>query len=239
MKLFVCSDIHGFFDEFKKALDEAGFEENNPEQLLIVCGDYMDRGGQPAEVMHYLMKLKNKVLIKGNHESLILECIEREYPGYHDYSNGTYGTICELGGAGKGRPFDECCLIAEQRIKPFIRQMVDYYETKNYIFVHSFVPTIEDWRYAHASQWESSRWGNPYELAGQGLLPGKTLVFGHFHTSWPRAKYEGEPEWGEGADFSPYYGNGYIAIDACTAYSHKVNVIVLEDDLMEDDNNGT
>ncbi len=239
MKLFVCSDVHGFFDEFKRALDEAGFEPNNPEQLLIVCGDCMDRGGQPVEVMRYLMKLKNKVLIKGNHESLILECIEREYPGFHDYSNGTYNTICELGGAGEGRPFDECCLIAEQRIKPFIRQMVDYYETKNYIFVHSFIPTIEDWRYAHASQWESARWGNPFQLAKQGLLPDKTLVFGHWHCSAGWAEKEGLSEFGEDAKFDVFYGDGYISIDACTAHSHKVNVIVLEDDLMEDDNNGT
>lgn len=257
MKLFVCSDIHGFFDEFKKALDEAGFEENNPEQLLIVCGDYMDRGGQPAEVMRYLMKLKNKKLVKGNHESLILECIEREYPGSHDYSNGTYGTICELGGAGEGRSFDECCLVTEQRIKPFINQMVDYYETKNYIFVHSFVPVnsedglpiyytrnrkfskMEDWRHAHASQWEEARWGNPYTLIKQGLLPDKTLVFGHWHCSTGWAEKEGISEFGEDAKFDAFYGDGYISIDACTAHSHKVNVIVLEDDLMEVDNNGS
>jgi serine/threonine protein phosphatase 1 len=239
MKLYVCSDIHGFFDEFKKALDEAGFEENNPEHLLIVCGDCFDRGKQPAEVIHYLMKLKNKVLVKGNHEDLLLQCIEREYPYSNDYSNGTYGTICELGGAGEGRPFDECCLIAEQRIKPFIRQMVDYYETKNYIFVHSFIPTIEDWRYAHASQWEEARWGNPFKLVKQGSLPDKTLVFGHWHCSAGWAEKEGISEFGEDAKFDAFYGDGYISIDACTAHSHRVNIIVIEDDLMEDDNNGT
>lgn len=239
MKLFVCSDIHSYFYEFKKALDEAGFEPNNSGHLLIVCGDYFDRGPLPAEVMRYLMKLKNKVLVKGNHEDLLLQCIEREYPYSNDYSNGTYGTICELGGAGEGRPFDECCLIAEQRVRPFINQMVDYYETAHYIFVHSFTPTVEDWRYAHASQWESARWGNPFQLAKQGLLPNKTLVFGHWHCSAGWAEKEGISEFGEDAKFDAFYGDGYIAIDACTAHSHRVNVIVLEDDLMEDDNDGT
>jgi len=61
-------------------------------------------------------------------------------------------------------------------------------------------------------------------------------VFGHWHTSWPRHHWawsdEAKPEVGEGADFSPYYGNGFIGIDACTAYSGKVNVLVLEDELM-------
>ena len=36
-------------------------------------------------------------------------------------------------------------------------------------------------------------------------------------------------EFGEDADFTPYYGNGIIALDACTARSKMVNVIVVED----------
>ena len=59
-------------------------------------------------------------------------------------------------------------------------------------------------------------------------------MFGHFHTSWPRHNYEGKPEFGEGADFNIYYGNGYIALDAMTAYSGKVNCLVIEDDFLED-----
>ena len=36
-------------------------------------------------------------------------------------------------------------------------------------------------------------------------------------------------EFGPDADFSPYYGPGMIALDACTAFSRKVNVIILDD----------
>jgi hypothetical protein len=47
--------------------------------------------------------------------------------------------------------------------------------------------------------------------------------------------FANEPEFGEGADFSPYYyDDKLIAIDACTAYSGKVNVLVLEDDFLEE-----
>ena len=91
-----------------------------------------------------------------------------------------------------------------------------------------------DWRYAHNNAWDTAKWGNPYELAERGLLPDKTLVFGHFHTSWPRSKYEGKPEVGDGADFGIYYGNGYIAIDGCVYYTGKLNVLVLEDELLEE-----
>lgn len=34
---------------------------------------------------------------------------------------------------------------------------------------------------------------------------------------------------GESADFTPYYGNGVIAIDGCTAYTNEVNCLVIED----------
>ena len=34
-KLFVVSDIHGFYDEMMNALDEAGFDPSNEEHWLI------------------------------------------------------------------------------------------------------------------------------------------------------------------------------------------------------------
>ena len=47
-----------------------------------------------------------------------------------------------------------------------------------------------------------------------------------------RSYFDDLPEWGEGADFSPYYGDRYIGIDACCAYSGKINVLVLEDNFL-------
>ena len=46
---------------------------------------------------------------------------------------------------------------------------------------------------------------------------------------WARA--EGRSEFGEDAKFEPYYGDGYIAIDGMTAISHKVNILVIEDEV--------
>lgn len=250
-KFFVISDVHGFYDEMKAALDEAGFDPNNEEHWLVTCGDHFDRGPDPGLVMRYLRTLPRKILVRGNHEELLVACCERGFPGGHDYSNGTYGTICELGDAGEGYSFDECCERTLAKTHLFLDSMVDYFETKNYIFVHSWIPLLSNdglpayytknrsfefnpnWREATAKEWANSRWGNPYELAEQGFKPDKTVVFGHFHTSYPRSKYEGKPEWGDGADFSIYYGNGYIGIDGCCAYSRKVNVLVIEDEFLE------
>ena len=55
-KYFVVSDVHGFYDEMIKALNEAGWDKNNPNHYIISCGDVFDRGTQPKEVMKFFLK---------------------------------------------------------------------------------------------------------------------------------------------------------------------------------------
>ena len=246
-KFYIISDVHGNFDAMKKALDEAGFNPWDSDHWLISLGDNFDRFHQNVEVMHYLQRLHRKILVKGNHESLLQDLCERQYYYSHDVSNGTYDTVCEFGGADKGRSFEQCCIVTEQRTKDFIYGMKNYFETKNYIFVHSFIPLKNcdglpkhyirnrkfeidpDWRHAHALAWEEARWGNPFQLAKDGFLPDKVLVFGHWST------YDQRPRDYEGEDlFDPIYGDGYIGIDATTALSGQVNVLVIEDEFMEE-----
>ena len=251
-KFFVVSDIHGFYDEMIEALDNAGFDKNNEEHWLITCGDHWDRGPKPYRVMTYLKKLCRWIGIRGNHEQLFEECCNRGYFGQHDIHNGTFETICELGGANEGRSFDECCIVSEQKAKMFFKKMKNYFETKNYVFVHGFIPVEcnrglprnykphlkyskkEDWRYAHQSEWDDAMWLNGMEMVMDGFGIEKTIVCGHFHASWGHAIQDKTfNEFGDGADFSPfYYNNELIAIDACTAHTGKVNVLVLEDDFV-------
>lgn len=245
-KLFVCSDIHGFFDELKEALDKAGFDPNNEEHWLISVGDEIDRGPKPKEVIKFLNSLERKVIIRGNHTLLFEELCLRGYPEWHDDSNGTLDSVAIIGDYNLDKEFDLCCERAYNKTRKFRNSMVNFFETKNYIFTHSFIPLTKspvgtlfnyDWRLATQKEWNDAMWGNPYKLAEEGYLPEKTLVFGHFHTSYPRYKYNGEHEWGPLANFDIYYGDGYIAIDGCTAYSKQVNILVLEDEFISDKNN--
>ena len=49
-------------------------------------------------------------------------------------------------------------------------------------------------------------------------------------TGIPHRKYENKgSEFGDDADFTPYYGPGVIGIDACTAHSGMVNCLVIDD----------
>ena len=81
-----------------------------------------------------------------------------------------------------------------------------------------------------AFEWKRARWHHGMDAA-QSCMEEKTILCGHWHSSYGHWKYEHKgSEFGEDADFSPYYGNGIIALDACTAFSNRINVVVLEDD---------
>jgi len=45
-KVFVASDIHSFYDDMIRALQEKGFEQNNEDHLLVLNGDALDRGNK-------------------------------------------------------------------------------------------------------------------------------------------------------------------------------------------------
>lgn len=256
MKFFVCSDIHSAYTPWMKALNEAGFDANNDDHKIIVCGDLFDRMDETKEVYKFALDMINKdklIYISGNHEDLMTEMLDREYSLYHDRQNGTVKSFYQLCNAypedmeNYPGPND----IVGGLLKPLFDKAVNYFETKNYIFVHAWVPLTTkmiqwdkwtkvksyefnpDWRNATDEEWMDAKWGNPFEFAEEGLLPDKTIVFGHFHVSYARKKYHGEPEFGEDANFDIYYGDGYIALDSCVAYSDKLNCLVVEDDLLD------
>lgn len=249
-KFFVCSDIHSAYTPWMKALKGAGFDENNSDHKIIVCGDLFDRKEESQEVYRFAKDMLEKdrlIYIKGNHELLLVDCCERGYPLSCDFSNGTAKTIYDLGYA---LDFEDMCKYTLVKVRPLFEKMVNYFETKNYIFVHSWIPTFKDevlpayftrdttykfnpkWRNASQREWDDAMWGNPFDMAQKGLnQTGKVIIFGHWHASAGWAKAEGRSEFGDGAKFEPYYGDGFIAIDSCVARSGKCNVIVVEDEL--------
>ena len=122
--------------------------------------------------------------------------------------------------------------------------MKDYFETDHYIFVHGWIPCLTDknyphefsydpnWRKASRQNWENARWYNGIDCACSWNVrePNKTIVCGHFHSSYGHFHYgKSKAEFGDEADYSPFYAEGIIALDGCTAYSGKVNCIVIDD----------
>ena len=231
-KIFVVSDVHGHCEILKKALADAGFDKNNEEHLLICCGDYFDRGNENVEVLRFFEGLPNAVLLRGNHEDMLLKLLQTGQLLPHHYINGTLKTVESFFGkfaidpatdtvdfTGKTRTVD--------RLTEFIEGTVDYFETEQYVFVHGWLPD-GDFRQATPEQWaqaRTKRWSEHYR--GDAPIPGKTLICGHMPAVYAKLF---DPSRGMG-NYTPYYGNGMIAIDGATADSQLVNIIVLEDSL--------
>ena len=285
-RYFISSDIHGFFDEWQKALRGKGFDIANPDHIIVVCGDIFDRGSKPLEVYGFLRGLprERRILIRGNHETLLRELVDRRYALDHDYHNRTLDTLYFLAGLPEESEhtkqfYRECTLHGATYDDPVWRQIrdkhererksiwrgkvievldwigsdewVDYWETANHIFVHSWIPVNEyymtdkwgysmktspdeyrgDWREATHAEWEDAMWGCPWKKAQEGLnKTGKTIVCGHWHTSdfFNNLTKQSKSDF----DCPIFKSKRYklIGLDACTAGSGKVNCLVMDEE---------
>lgn len=259
MKYYVVADIHGFYDYMVEALTQQGYYTDREPHKLIICGDLLDRGTQGKEIEKFVLDLMERdgiILIRGNHEDLLVDFVEK-LPTYavmlehtHHYSNGTVKTVMDLTGTTmaemKLHPEETAAKMQQTDFyKKILPAMRNYYETEHYIFVHGWIPSVangfggrveyfqydSEWRNSDGAGWYFSRWYNGMLAAHQGVVePNKTIVCGHWHTSYGHANYEGKGvEFGQGEDFSPYRAYGIIALDACTVHSRMVNCIVIED----------
>ena len=172
---------------------------------------------------------------------------------YH-ISNGTYNSALQLSDMTDSHALmhhrDFIFKTKQSKFwKTLVPSSVDYFETENYIFVHGWIPCFTekmpawytrgrhykfnpDWRNATKEEWNTARWFNGMELAERHQIvePNKTIVCGHWHASYGHSVIAKKcSEFDEDADFSPYYGNGVIGIDTCTAHTQQVNCLLIED----------
>lgn len=253
MKFFVLSDVHSFYEPMMAALEKNGFDINNPDHHIVICGDLFDRGPDARKVLNFMQKLNSLnrlVYVGGNHEELLFQCLQEVVRGqgvsYHHDSNGTTDTICQITGLNRYdlsfRLFDLQKFYDDiTELTDFISDCaVDYAEIGDYIFVHGWIPcnpysgkVEENWR---EGDWDSARWYNGMSAWHNGArVPGKTIVCGHYHTSWGHSHLnqdrkefpaKNRKDWQK--SFEPFVDDGIIAIDACTAYTGFCNCLVIE-----------
>lgn len=238
MRCFVISDIHSFYYEMISALNVSGFEKDNPQHVLICLGDLLDRGPDPKKCLEFINSLPRKILIRGNHEDLLQEAIQRKGFLSHDFSNKTFETVQKVTGIKSFNEKSDAIMLESfsnnKLWKTYINSCIDYAETDKYIFTHGWIPVGDDWR---NGDWSSARWTNGMQSWKDGLVVNdKTILCGHWHTSWGHHFIDNKcPEWdmdiwfdkNSRADFSTFKKKGIIALDACTAVSKFCNCEVL------------
>jgi serine/threonine protein phosphatase 1 len=256
-RIFAISDMHSYLTPTLEALKNAGWDEDNPQHKIIVCGDALDRGNETVKMLEWLLDLINKdklIYIKGNHDILMQQMLNRGYSEWHDKHNGTEKSYYQLLNAHtnmmNGRKPDE---IVREVLQPLYDKMVNYFETKRFVFCHSWVAIgiednmpyhyrkgrrlvkKEDWRNGTDEEWNNAMWVNPLDMAMDGFGIDKPIIAGHWHASagwaWKNKVFD---EFGEDAIFDPfYYEDKLIMIDRCVAHTGKINCLVIEDEFLD------
>lgn len=78
MSTYVLGDLHGQYQSLKQCLTKCNFDHD--QDTLIQLGDVVDGGEEVYECVEELLKIKNLIAIKGNHDDWFLEFIKT---GYH------------------------------------------------------------------------------------------------------------------------------------------------------------
>ena len=216
-KYFVVSDVHSFYDAMIDALNKQGFDIENPDHKVIVCGDLFDRGPDTVKCFEFCSALNEAdrlIYICGNHEDLLFQCVHEllqfRYIKSHHSHNGTVDTIAQITGINKydlmNGVFNEHDLLDKlMPLMDFITyNTYDYVVIGDYVFVHGWIPckmervSYATTKFAYDPEWEKgdwakARWTNGIEAAFRGaIIPDKTVVCGHFHCSygWSKVKME-------------------------------------------------
>ena len=130
-RILVISDIHGMYDKFIQLLEIVQY--NSKTDMLILLGDYIDRGPEPIKVIQKIMELsiQGAIALKGNHEAMFLyaakEGVNSEEWNLHIWNGGniTWNKFLEL------TPEEQ------NKILQFITQLDCVFTTDEYIFVHA------------------------------------------------------------------------------------------------------
>ncbi len=208
-RTLVIGDIHGQYDELLRVLELSKYSDSDK---LIFLGDYINRGNRSKEVVDLLINIKNNpdsVLLRGNHEEIILKLVEGEYDYMYmwlEYGEGreclrSYGVNPDsfrfdgeryvFSSSGQAVRLDNKDRTREimRSIFPgdhisFMKDTFSAYETDSYFFCHAGVEkgiSLEDQRlYAEYFL----LWGDE-EFLDDDTDYGKMIVFGHYHMRRP------------------------------------------------------
>ena len=206
-----------------------------------------------------------KICVVGNHELLMEKMIKRGEFLSHDVHNCTLKTAEELTGLKEDaavRDMNNCYLwnkykndwvwYCEIGNMIFVHGWIpcNIVHTKTGLVLETTY--IKDWRNSGPVAWENATWLNGMRAWNEGVdEPGKTIFCGHWHTSWGHANLHGYgKEFLEKVEtyhtmedgtvwpfvcYEPFEDKGIVAVDARTAVSGKVNVVVrdVEDEVFE------
>lgn len=229
-RYFFVSDIHSYYSQLIAALEAVGFEPMNEKHVLVVLGDVFDRGRQSWRTYQFLKHLPNKILVRGNHEDLLIDMVKRGFVHQAcDIKNGTADTCLQLATEDVLTTYvmdnfrETATMFTDPRVIEVCQwineEFVDFIEFSDLIGVHAGIPLHKD----DYVGWPKVRWCDPYIDRDVG----KWRITGHWFAAhhWKR---DGIP-WMQDQTYISK-SRRLIGIDSCVMLSGRINVFVYETD---------
>lgn len=163
---YVCCDIHGQYDLYKKLLAQIDFKQ---EDTLYILGDVIDRGPDSIPILMDIMGRDNVEMFIGNHELMMLDYLSEDPT--RDKASWFYGNN---GGEITFRQFLKLSLTDREEVLDYLKRawVQKYVEVDGSVYAlhHSyFIPDRngEDVRYLDEEREEEifrAVWFSPYRL---------------------------------------------------------------------------
>ena len=143
--IYVMSDVHGYYENYLEFLNYVNFSDSD---TLYILGDLIDRGSQGISVIKDVMRRKNVLTVRGNHEEMVLPaledlCLARSD---EDSQNIIYNSLAigDFRQADTLNDFKNLKKSEQYDILNYIKSMPAYREitvnSQNYILVHGGLP---------------------------------------------------------------------------------------------------
>lgn len=184
-RTIILSDIHGHLDLFIKLLNKINYAKDD---TLIIIGDFIEKGPQILDTIHYLMDLSkrdNVYVLLGNCEwaihhwtyhkqyikqylrgvevSIFHEAFDKYHIDYTKYSNEQLMLFASY--------------ILRKELK-FLETLPTLLDTDNYIFVHAGIESRDDYLNSSMSSMLEQQ-----QFLQSGHKTNKYVVVGHYPTS--------------------------------------------------------
>lgn len=188
-RMIVISDIHGHLDRLKSLLQKVKY---TPDDYLIILGDFVEKGDQVIETIHYVQKLnqnKRTYVLAGNCEwaldaLLTIPELAKQIPQYlkRISSNGCIREVYHLLHLDDGH---ETMLGVQKKIAEYLKDELVFIshlpvtlKINQFLFVHAGIEKRKDYQKSSLSSLLEMQ-----HFYDQGHVLDEMVIVGHLPTS--------------------------------------------------------
>ena len=153
MRTLVIGDIHGGLRALHQIMERA---KVTPSDTLIFLGDYVDGWSQSPQVIDYLIQLQtnhNCVFIRGNHDELLLEWLNKTKDNPLWYKHGGESTVLAYANVSEE---------SRKEHVEFLQSLENYYlDEDNRLFIHAGFTNVNGVDYEYFPKlfyWDRTLW---------------------------------------------------------------------------------